>query len=201
MYGRSTDRSSSLTGPFLLNGFCRLEKPSQRLSALNERLQHKVEQAIFFDKGLANPLSFSISDPSTLQGELPAVVETISSSILNSSSSDLQSFVDLREHLADHLERLVKLAEVIKSNDLWRLVPHRSRCRLSADAELLAAGVDLWAYHNEVVNLLHGAGDMAGGASTPLGDAIRDVMAGLGLGLGGDAVRMFFRNSVSRRAS
>jgi hypothetical protein len=109
--------------------------------------------------------------------------------------------VDLREHLADHLERLVKLAEVIKTNDLWRLVPHRSRCRLSADAELLAAGVDLWAYHNEVVNLLHGAGDMAGGASTPLGDAIRDVMAGLGLGLGGDAVRMFFRNSVSRRGS
>lgn len=171
----------------------RLAEPAHRQAAINDRLHSKLEQAVFFDDAHSSPLSFAVASSFASQADLSAVAEKISSQILASSSRYLQTFVDVRLHLADRLSHLSSLIQAIRDNGLLNLLAHRSRCRLYSDAALLAAGIDLWKLYNDSIS----RASSSGSPSVPLADAIADVMAGLGLGLGQDAVRLFFRSHMS----
>lgn len=176
----------------------RVAQPSQRKAAFNERLQNQLEQAVFFEeRGNANPLSFAIS--SRPQGELETVAERISSEIVSSTSRYLATYVDLREHLADRLSRLVALIDAINANHLLSLLSHRTRSRLAADAELLSAGADLWRHYNQQAATSGAAFGLHHHADTPnvLAEAIEDVMSGVGAVTGNhDHVRAFFRSHL-----
>lgn len=172
----------------------RVARPAQRQAAYDERLQTQLEQAVFFDDSDSNnPLSFAISNFDPSLGDLASVSEKMSASIVASTSRYLTSHVDLRAQLAERFGRLTALVEVLKSNDLIQFLPHRSRCQLCADAQLLAAAIELWRYHNQNVNALQGTAE----STSILSLAVDDVTAGLGKGVGHDSVRIFFRSHVS----
>lgn len=189
---------SAMSGPLLIElsypateaYLANLSSPSQRQSARNDRLQVRLEQAVFFDTNQNNPLSFAITQRQAADGDLALCAENISSAIVTSSSTYLHQFADVRSQLADRLAHLKALIETIKNNDLLARLPLRSRGKLRADAELTAASSELWRHYNQVIDRPQSA---ASGASRLLSDAIEDVMAGLGLGYGQDAVRLFFR--------
>lgn len=180
----------------------RLSVPSERQAALTDRLQSHLEQAVFFnaDDGSsshsnANPLSFAISQDQARQAEVALAAERISQSILTSQSAYLEASVDVRQNLVDRLSHAVTLIKTIRQNDLLNVVQKGSRHHLCSDAELLAAGAELWQHQSQLMDSFLASG---GVASTPLADAIEDTMAGLGLGFAAgsssnqDMVRRFF---------
>lgn len=175
----------------------KLASPAERQAALNDRLQIRLEQAVFFDSEMANPLSFALSQSQAAQGDLSLASENVSSAIVSSSSAYLQHFFDVRTQLSDRLSHLKALIEVVRSNDLLGRLAPRTVTRLRADAELLAASAELWQHHNQRATLQRND-DLS--EDSPLVRAIEDVMAGLGFRYGQDTVRLFFRKYISQIA-
>ncbi|CAO1614120.1 unnamed protein product [Parajaminaea phylloscopi] len=169
--------------------------PSERQSVLTNRLQVKLEQAVFFDSSAVNPLSFAVSQSQASSGDLALAAEALSSAIVTSSSAYVQQSIDVKAHLNDRLLHLKDLIQVLYQNDLLGRLTTETRCQLRADAELLSAGAELWRYHNQASE-----GHDTGGQGL-LADAIEDTMAGLGLGYGQDTVRLFFRKHLKEIVS
>jgi nuclear pore complex protein Nup133 len=79
----------------------------------------------------------------------------------------------------------------IAQNGLLGKLSQTSRRHLGADAEMLAAAIDLWQYSNAFMNTARQTGISA----NPLAESIEQVMGDLGEGAG-DVARLFFRERL-----
>jgi nuclear pore complex protein Nup133 len=113
------------------------------------RLKSKLERGVFHADNLLNPISFDL--PLEIRGDLMAAAEQLSDDILNSESPSLIDTLDTRLQLSNRLERLRALASYLSLNGMLSTMTQNSLRRLCADAQLLAAGCELWDYINELL--------------------------------------------------
>lgn len=120
-------------------------------------------------------------------------MDQLSNEIVQSDAPGLSHTVDLRVQLGDRLEKLHGLASYLASNGKLGLLSQNALRRLCADAELVAAAIDVWDYQNNALALNLGreaTGD-------PLGSAIRAIIESLpDAGWEGDVIRFFFRQRL-----
>lgn len=122
-----------------------------------------------------------------------SAVAQLSEQIVLSQSPGLTNSVDLRLQSTDRLEKLHRLAFFIATNGKLRLFSQNALRKLSADAELIAAAVDIWEYYNVSLS----TDTRKGRTSDSLAEAISTVLSGhLDAQWQGDLVRLFFRQEL-----
>jgi hypothetical protein len=107
---------------------------------------------------------------------------------VQSQSPGLTISVDLRLHLADRLGKLHGLASFIATNSKMSLLSQNALRKLSADAELLAAAIDIWEYQSNFP---------VKGVNDPLVSAIKATLETTSeASQEGDFVRYYFRDQL-----
>ena len=157
-----------------------------------DRVKSKLESAVFFGDISYNILEFPLPERSTLEnGELVEAALRLSEEITNSTSPYLPSIMDMGAQLADRMHRQICLIKVIGGSGLTDTLPRNVRDRLCADAQLVAAGQQIWSE-----NSAHASS--AGHEQTQLMVQVVDtVMQEAGFGSSDeDLVRAFFRHHL-----
>ncbi|PWN41568.1 hypothetical protein IE81DRAFT_171999 [Ceraceosorus guamensis] len=164
--------------------------PREHTAVRTERLMVKLEQAVFFGNNIASPISYDL--PLDFEGDLSLAAEQLSTSIVTSETQALPDVVELRLHLQYRAARLHDLITFIASNNCLQKLSHSSRRRLSSDAELLAAALEVWQYHGAQLSGARGTF----GTLSPLSVAITKIMTESGQATRDDVVRAFFRHHL-----
>lgn len=122
-----------------------------------------------------------------------AAVEQLSQEIVQSQSLDLSNSGEMRVQLADRLEKLHGLASFLAASGKLSLLSQNVLRRLSSDAELVAAAIDIWDYYCTALD----DGISLEGSLDPLANAVRDLVeATPHLDWKGDLIRSFFRRHL-----
>jgi hypothetical protein len=169
----------------------RLSTGVDKIQVLTRRLKSKVERGVFHSNELRNPISFDL--PQDIGGNLMAAVEQLSQEIVQSQSLGLSNTGDLRIQLADRLEKLHGLASFLAASGKLSVLSQNVLRRLSSDAELVAAAIDVWdSYNASLSDSLSQEGTL-----DTLAGAIRDTIEDTpDVNWEGDIVRTFFRRHL-----
>ncbi len=157
------------------------------------RLKSKLEAAVFFGDVLGNVLDFRlpVAGASLDRESLVAAVQQLSQQIASSTSPYLPGILDMREQLADRLQRQLRLITIIGADGLTEVLPKAIRDVLCADAQLVAAGKQIWDENSQHAN----AKGMA--QTEVMVGSIESVMEQNGYGASdNDLVRAFFRHHL-----